>query len=210
MKIMLVVAAVMFVVTAAYADVPRADRPVWSVGDTWTYQTTDAEGQIGERTNTVVKIEPFNGATAYFVSFTGIKELSVFDEDINVVAFVDPASGAVVGERQGLRYWSWPLEVGMTWAYSGTQTVGGRTTSVQATVSVEAYEDLTVPAGAFGAFRVVVRSRVSTPEGRKFDQTETNWWAPAAGNSVKYSRTTSTTGFRESRELVRFTFAGAK
>jgi len=191
------------------AQTPTADRPVWQVGDAWTYRTIDTKGQVGERVNTVVKAEPFEGTNAYFVEISGAKEISVFDENINVIAFIDAASGAVIGKRTGIRYWTWPLGIGNSWSYSGTQTVSGRTTSVQATVTVEAYEDVTVPAGSFAAFRTVVRSRITTPEGRQFDQTETYWWASAAGNSVKYSRVTST-GLRESRELLRYAFAGAK
>lgn len=218
MKILVAALAVFFMMMAAPATAlnPRAERPMWSAGDEWTYAyaiqwpaATNRKDEAGERTSTVVKIESFRGARAYFVSFSGVRELSVFDEDINVIAFVDAASGAVVGERAGMHYWSWPLEVGKSWTFTGTQTVAGRTTSVQGAVVIEGYEDITVPAGTFGAFKSVVRTRITAPDGRVFEQAEIYWWTPAVGNSIKYSRVTST-GLREQRELIRYTLKNAK
>lgn len=65
------------------------------------------------------------------------------------------------GDRQVMRYdpplgYDFPLEVGKTWTQDITLTVGGTTkTPMKAQWKVEAYEDVTVPAGTFKAWRVV-------------------------------------------------------
>jgi hypothetical protein len=65
------------------------------------------------------------------------------------------------GDRPVMRYdpplgYEFPLEVGKTWTQDIALTVGGSTkTPMKAQWKVEAYEDVTVPAGTFKAWRVV-------------------------------------------------------
>ena len=64
------------------------------------------------------------------------------------------------GDRPLMRYdpplgYEFPLEVGKTWTQDIALTVGGTTkTPMKAQWKVEAYEDVTVPAGTFKAWRV--------------------------------------------------------
>lgn len=75
----------------------------------------------------------------------------------------------------------WPLKVGN----KSTQTVNGvgydgRPYSTNVTLTVAAYEKVTVPAGTFDAFRVE-ESKAGDSRPRA------HWWAPAVGMSVKDS-----------------------
>jgi hypothetical protein len=96
-----------------------------------------------------------------------------------LVGSVDAAGDSFV---RGLDLKSlWPLKVGN----KTVQTVNGvgydgRPYSTNVTLTVAAYEKITVPAGTFDAFRVEESKAGET-------RLRTHWWAPAAGISVKES-----------------------
>lgn len=75
--------------------------------------------------------------------------------------------------------WNWPLEVGNTWTKSTrlTNHVTKQTMALTYTQKVEAYEDVTVPAGTFKAFRV------STANSTGDDNVQ--WFSPDLGIFVK-------------------------
>jgi hypothetical protein len=77
--------------------------------------------------------------------------------------------------------WNWPLEVGKTWTKSTrvTNHVTKQTTALDYTQKVEAYEDVTVPAGTFKTFKV---STVNT-----IGDESVNWFSPDLGIFVKQS-----------------------
>jgi hypothetical protein len=82
---------------------------------------------------------------------------------------------------------SWPLWVGKSWRSSYTlyDRARGRSDQLGVSWKVEAYEDVTVPAGTFKAFKLV-----STP-GVGMAAYYTSWYAPDARLIVKhiYERT---------------------
>ena len=75
--------------------------------------------------------------------------------------------------------WDWPLEVGKTWTknYSITIHAAKRTVPFQTTQKVEAYEDVTVPAGTFTAFKISTSSTLG--------EETVNWFSPEVGIFVK-------------------------
>jgi hypothetical protein len=75
--------------------------------------------------------------------------------------------------------WEWPLEVGKSWTktYQSTNHGTKRTVSYESTQKVEAYEDVTVPAGTFKAFRI----KTSTSMG----DDNVVWYSPELGIWVK-------------------------
>lgn len=77
--------------------------------------------------------------------------------------------------------WEWPLEVGKTWTREQRVTIHAakRTVPYTLTQKVEAYEDVTVPAGTFKAFKV---STVTS-----LGDENVVWFSPAHGVFVKQS-----------------------
>lgn len=77
--------------------------------------------------------------------------------------------------------WVWPLEVGKTWTRTTTFTnhATKQSMKVEYTNTVEAYEDVTVPAGTFRTYRV----KTVNSSGDENLQ----WWSPEAGIHVKQS-----------------------
>lgn len=71
--------------------------------------------------------------------------------------------------------YQWPLQVGKTWTSKHTVTTPatGRNVPLEVNWKVEAWEDVTVPAGTFKAFKVVTTNN--------FGEVETRWTAPALG-----------------------------
>lgn len=79
--------------------------------------------------------------------------------------------------------WQLPLEVGKTWTstHEMTQHAAGRVVPVTFTFTVDAYEDVTVPAGTFKAFKVSSRN--------SFGEVEQVWTVPSLGlGNVKVIR----------------------
>lgn len=75
--------------------------------------------------------------------------------------------------------WEYPLEVGKTWTTKASVTIHAakRTVPYTATVKVEAYEDVTTPAGTFKAFKV---HQTDT-----FGNDNTDWLSPQLGIFIK-------------------------
>lgn len=77
--------------------------------------------------------------------------------------------------------WEWPLEVGKSWTREQRMTIHAakRTIPYVLTQRVEAYEDVTVPAGTFKAFKV---STVTS-----LGDENLVWFSPAHGIFIKQS-----------------------
>jgi hypothetical protein len=76
----------------------------------------------------------------------------------------------------------WPLEVGKTWDYKG-EFMGGET-SLKQTAKVVAFEDVTVTAGTFKAYKIVY-SGWAMRNGRSWNRIDTHWYAPSIKADVK-------------------------
>jgi hypothetical protein len=103
----------------------------------------------------------------------------------------DPANGRWIGivapgDRPVVSWdppigFEWPLEVGKTWTtkYRATNHMTNRTTDFEATWTVQAYEDVTVPAGTFKTFRLTLVDTMGSDE--------VYWYSPELGIFVKTS-----------------------
>jgi hypothetical protein len=154
---------------------PKAERYVAPpVGATWKFQVTNtgsfgnadkadkAEQQISMR-DVVVEGKPYHR----------------FDSGGSATLQTDSAAVFMVlgpGDRPLMRYepplgYEFPLEVGKTWTQDIALTEGGTTrTPMKAQWKVEAYEDVTVPAGTFKAWRIVFTDN--------FGYKQTTWGMP--------------------------------
>lgn len=75
--------------------------------------------------------------------------------------------------------YQWPLQVGKTWTSKHTVTMlaTGQTMPLEVNWKVEAWEDVTVPAGTFKAYKVVFTNNSG--------EVETHWIAPAGALLAK-------------------------
>jgi hypothetical protein len=151
---------------------PKAERYVApKPGSSWTVQVSSSgsfgnadkvQQQVSIR-DVVVEGRPYHR----FDSPTGAV---LQDDNVGVFQVLGP------GDRQLMRYdpplgFDFPLVVGKTWTQDIMLTVGGTTrTPMKAEWKVESYEDVTVPAGTFKAWRVVFTDN--------FGYKQTTWSVP--------------------------------
>jgi hypothetical protein len=135
---------------------PKAERYVAPpVGANWKVQVSSTgsfgnankvEQQVSMR-DVVVEGKPYH-------RFDAGGGATLLNDSVGLFMVLGP------GDRPLMRYdpplgYEFPLEVGKTWTQDIALTVGGTTkTPMKAQWKVEAYEDVTVPAGTFKAWRV--------------------------------------------------------
>lgn len=180
---------------------PRADGPVFSpVGSSWTYELRDS-GSFGSAkrqvTNKSVGEQTWQGRKYRGLEIAEGTRLSnpVTGEWVAVVK----GDAAIVTYDPPIGY-DWPLTVGKTFTrnFRVTNHVRKQTTDVQATFKVEAYEEVTVPAGTFKTFKIVYADSTG------FESV--NWFNPDGAGWVKIrsqrtSKHSAGPGTRE-RDLV--------
>ncbi|MDO8450429.1 MAG: hypothetical protein Q7T10_16660 [Rhodoferax sp.] len=123
----------------------------------WTFSNTTWQGQPA-----VVMSSAEGGAT-------------VFDPTTHAtIATLDRAGKPLMSFEPPVGY-QWPLEVGKTWTSTHTVTMhaSGKKVPLNIGWKVESYDDVTVPAGTFKAYKVVS----TTAEG----EVEARWVSPRDG-----------------------------
>ena len=86
----------------------------------------------------------------------------------------------------------WPLVVGKRWEFEADWArPDGVTGSTQQKVEVDAYEEVTVPAGKFMAYKIVHRGFFRNSRGNSGQQDDTFWYAPDVKSDVKFERKSS-------------------
>ncbi|MBI3077742.1 MAG: hypothetical protein HYY85_12295, partial [Deltaproteobacteria bacterium] len=150
-----------------------APRPTWQVGDTWTYQVTTpaARDQPVQLVDRVLRRFPLDrGYEMISLGFT-----VAVDADLGIFHF--KRGETIETFSPPVRVFVWPLENGRRWEARSNATVMARgrgqdTIQVFRAFSVEREETVTVPAGAFLAYKVVERDE-------KGILREESWYAPS-------------------------------
>ena len=159
---------------------PKAERYVAPpLGSTWVTARQDTgsfgsgsgkvEGRRGERMHQGSQAITFEAADGTVVATPEGNWYGIFKGDTPVMTWDPPL------------HWQWPIEVGKTWTREQRVTfhAARRTVPYELTQTVEAYEDITLPAGTFKTFRV--RTVTSTGDDNVV------WFSPELGLFVKQS-----------------------
>lgn len=153
------------------AALPEAKRYVPpAVGSTVEYRVTNT-GSFGSATGTMtIKVSEttFEGRTLRKYESAGGATLQ--SPAAGTAALLDPAGRPLMRYNPPLDF-NFPLTVGKTWTADHELTVGASTRMPMKTSwKVEAYEDVTVPAGTFKAWRLVMTDN--------FGYRQTTWSMP--------------------------------
>jgi hypothetical protein len=159
---------------------PKAERYVAPpVGSTWT-QAQRNTGSYGTGTAQV----PFKrGERMWEGKLMGTiespQQVILATSDGSWAAILSPDGKPILSYEPPLDY-DWPLVVGKTWTKSYRMTVIAKNQVIpfDATYKVEAYEDVTVPAGTFKAFKISMSS---------FGFQDMYWFVPELGIFAKQS-----------------------
>jgi hypothetical protein len=158
--------------TGCASGPPKAERYVAPpVGATWTIQVTNT-GSFGDAVKAEQKVSMrdvvVEGRSYHRFDIGGVAMLQ--NDSVGLFLILGP------GDRPLMRYdpplsYDFPLEVGKTWTQDLELTVGGTNRfAMKVQWKVEAYEDVTVPAGTFKAWRVVFTDN--------FGYKQTTWSMP--------------------------------
>ena len=171
--------AIVCLAAPAISHAQKAEMPAptsFNVGDAWEWRQVDNRTKLeeGKPTRTVVKVDGIlkfsNGTTNSQIS----------------AAFID----GVGGYQHSPKPWRvWPLEVGKKWVFDAdwvrSDGVSGNT---KQDAEVLAYEEVTVPAGKFMAFKIEYRGWYRNSRGGSGKQDDTYWYAPDVNADVKHIR----------------------
>jgi hypothetical protein len=160
---------------------PRAERYVAPpLGSTWTsdQRNTGSYGagnrqvhtRRGEKMWQGQQVVTFEGTDATIIALPGTGRWAGFFKGDTPLVTWDPPVG-----------WEWPLEVGKSWTkdYTVTMHAAKRSVPFNMTQKVEAYEDVTVPAGTFKTFKVSTKDTLGNDN--------IAWFSPELGIFVKQS-----------------------
>lgn len=176
-----------------------AKAPIWEEGDEWRYRWASPRGS-GTFFRSVIREEVIEGI-GYYVLRSGSREIYYSK---NELAWLMERERGGVEERASpaWRRFAWPLVVGKEWETTYTwENPRERSTEDRfRRLKVEALETVTVPAGTFRAFHVIVKDRVGAI-------TYEYWYAPEVKWVVK-EKTLFSDGIRE-RELLEYRLKSA-
>jgi hypothetical protein len=168
---------VIILASAGCSIAPKADRPLFApAGSTWVVERHDT-GSFGNGVSRVsVKAlgrQTWQGRPV--IAIEGPTGTTLLDPDTaNWVASVRGATPLATFDPP-LGY-VWPIAVGKTWTRNTRVTSPQGVRDLRSTFSVEAHEEVTVPAGTFKVFRIRYADQ---------DHENVHWWDPEFGLRVK-------------------------
>lgn len=169
--------------------------PAWRRGYEWAYRYEGAAGS-GTYVWTVDRDEVADGHDCWVIK-TGTRQ--IFYRKSDQASVKETVDGVVIRRDSppSLRF-AWPLEVGKTWeqSYMNERPKDRQTEQMERVTSVESEEAVTVPAGTFQTFKIVVRNK------RTGTMVYEAWYAPAVMQVVKL-REHLASGLRE-REMIAY------
>jgi hypothetical protein len=166
--------------SASCAIAPSADGPIIAAaGSSWTYERRDS-GSYGkgtaQQTNRALGERMWQGRKVRATELPqGIRLTDAEKGDWLAMVKGD----ATLATWEPSLGYDWPLTVGKTFSrnYRFVNHVTKQSTEIKSTMTVESYEDVTVPAGTFKAFKVRYTDSMGVES--------VNWYSPDAGGWVK-------------------------
>jgi len=163
---------------ACFASGPRADFKAPAVGTAWVLQQQGTGSYSALPPEVAIRVARSSWKGEDALAFQEATRSLLLRQDSAMLAFVDAEGKPVISWDPPSR-WDWPLEVGKKWHRPFKVTLHAHGVTLAGDVSgvVEAYEDVTVPAGTFKAFRVSITDTLHNDE--------IAWFSPELGMVVK-------------------------
>lgn len=182
MRIRIALAALIVLVSAVSLRAQEAPFVPYKIGAVYTLKRIGTDGAMRVDTYRVDREETFKGRKYVVIARDNVE--AWFVADTKSLAFVTQDGKIVETYEPDWQDWQWPLTVGKSWISSYRQTnLQGAFPPAQAKWTVAAYEDVTVSAGTFKAFRIE-RAPVANS-----NQVITRWYAPELGLVVRQIET---------------------
>lgn len=134
-----------------------------------------------------------------------------YDHQWNAIS-VRGARGEGSDYAPPIKYYDFPLQPGKTWKYVSTERniKSGNVREHTIMAEVGGWEKISVPAGTFQAIKIMIKNELrDLNTGKTTYGTDTSWYAPEVGRSVKSEMTSSDTpdarGDLQTVQLLRYT-----
>jgi hypothetical protein len=172
---------------AQKAEVPAP--AMFKFGETWEWKQVDNRTKLEVQRSTVTVVN-MAGELRFF---NGESDESIDGWFRN--GWLNPSS----------KPWrEWPLAVGKKWSVDAERVrPDGITAKVKQEAEVVAYEEVTVAAGKYMAFKIVHRGSYQNSRNSSGELNDTYWYAPGAKADVKHVR--QILGHLYTRELTSYT-----
>lgn len=172
--------------TAALA--PEGAKPGWAEGATFKVRRSNG----ADRDLRIERKTPCGLSVSCFAVTDASGDYSLYDDEL---ALIETRSGeGTLKFDPPLQNARFPVRVGDSWMQDVKVDNGTRQIAWKAKGDVVTYESVTVPAGSFMAFKIVL-----TVNGRRLREL---WWSPGAAIPVKTITHNLTTGTSITAELV--------
>lgn len=157
-KLYILIASVaLALLSVGCAMTPKAERfPTLQVGTTYTIARTDT-GSFGSGTTQItMKVDERMWEGKRMTAYVAPNGVTVSTPEGRWAAILSPDEKPIMTFDPPIGY-EYPLEVGKTWTKSYRVTIPAtkQTIPFDSTSKVEAYEEVTVPAGTFKTFKII-------------------------------------------------------
>ena len=181
-KLYLVIAALALAfVSSGCATAPKAERYAAApLGSTFTWTRANTGSFGSGTTQDITKVDDRMWEGKRVTAFVGRQGILLCTAEGTWPAMLGADGKPVISWDPPVGY-DWPLEVGKTWTKSYRMTIHPKNQTIpyDSTSKIEAYEDVTVPAGTFKAFKVSSSSMLGE---------SVMWFSPELGLFVKQSQ----------------------
>jgi len=173
--------AVSSLAAQAQVETPKAERPVWPPPGSTLTMNFKSTGSLGSGTREVTvqwlgEVD-WDGKRVMGLQVGAPGNYSYIDAQRRVLATVRDGKPNLTFHPYEAEF-DWPLFVGKSWRSEQQVTYHDRNQTLEEKLvyTVEAFEEITVPAGTFKTFRI----QLVTPE-----QREVRWYEPRLGMIIK-------------------------
>lgn len=164
-----------------YLPQEKCDVPVWNVGDTWRYRF-DNEKEWEHR---VLGIEDFKKSKIYIVDDHGINKKGFDVKTLQLKAEIISDGKKILPMTDWSWHYDFPLYVGKKWEKMVTGYDADRQLrNYLYTYRVVSYENVTVPAGTFNAFRIELEQKSMRQLGDSVKIYK--WYSPDVKREIKF------------------------
>ena len=166
--------------TAPPAGAPTAEAAAPPIGASWKIRTTNELNNSSQDITLTAVAVTYNGKPAYGVSNGTVVRVFTLDTFNQMATLREGKEEEVMSPDSGGS--SWPFWLGKTWTATSSYSdvVRGRTfNGVKYNYTISSFENVTVPAGTFQAYRIDYSPSIP---GGSFGS---RWYAPSTKTTVR-------------------------
>lgn len=143
----------------------------YKIGEKWVWKwSRSVDGEVRAQGKDIQEVVDYHGKSGFWNGVDTVLISKVLNKKQSSTPFRD-----------------WPLTVGKKWKYeSEWENNEGTKGKTSQDAEVVSFEDVTVPAGKFMAYKIEYKGMVTNSRGFKGEMSDTWWYAPALKTYIKH------------------------